>query len=349
MKKMANVHTHLKSDSYEDAKNFLDALVKIGVTDIALHGLIEMYGSLRNIATLYWKENYKGLNISAFGGFHKTDIYGNIPIINQAEKLLDMGCDGIKILEMKPTVRKAVGPNINTTEYSKMFSMLEERDVPVLMHVGDPYEFWDIEKINPDFVKRGWYYGDGSYPQREEFYKETFEMLDAHKNLRVILAHFFFLAPDIERAKQVLDTYPNVSFDLTPYRDMYLIFSEDTEKWHDFFEKYSDRIMFGTDAADNSAETEGLHNLVYYSLTKDDKEYDMPTRPGFKNKGLGLSEKTVENICYNNFMRFTGNKIKKVNTAMLNDEIERMISDFSDKEKNPLYIELLKNYKMQNK
>lgn len=345
MKGFANVHTHLKSDSYADGVNFLDTLFSVGITDVALHGLIEMFGSLRNIATLYWKSKYNKINISAFGGFHRTDIYGNIPVIDQAEKLLSMGCDGIKIIEMKPSLRKKLGPNINTDEYHKMFSMLEERDIPVLMHVGDPYDFWDIEKINPDFVKRGWYYGDGSYPEREQFYKETFEMLDAHKNLRIILAHMFFLAPDIERAAQVLDTYPNVSFDLTPYRDMYLIFSKEPEKWHDFFEKYSDRIMFGTDAADNSTETEGLHNLVYDILTKSNEEYDMPTRPGFKNRGLYLSEKTVENICYNNFMRFTGNKIKKVDTDMLGNEIEKMISDFSKSNGNPLYVQLLNEYK----
>ena len=346
MKNFANAHVHVKANDINSAKSFLDELVRIGVTHIGLHGLTEMFGTPRNLATLYWKKNYKKLDIFAFGSLHLTDIYKDIPLEAQAEKLLEMGFDGIKLIDMKPTVRKASGRGINHPCYDKMFDMLEEREIPVLMHVNDPEEFWDADKINPDFIKRGWFYGDGTYPSYQDIYNETFAVLDRHKNLNVILAHFFFLGNNLDEARRVLDTYPKVRFDLTPYRDLYLKISDAPEKWHDFFEEYSDRILFGTDGADNSTETEGLHNLVNYCLTRNTDEYEMPTKPGYKNRGIYLSKDAYQKIIFGNFQKFMGEKPKPVNEEMLKKAIIKMTDDFKKDGSFPEYVfyleELLK-------
>jgi hypothetical protein len=100
-------------------------------------------------------------------------------------------------------------------------------------------------------------------------------------------------------------------FDLTPGWEMFLGFSKDILWWHDFFEKYSDRILFGTDSNNRKAEKTNreLYALVLAALTHDASEFEMPcygTR--IKIKGLALCPETVEKICAGNYFRFLKNE-----------------------------------------
>ncbi len=104
-------------------------------------------------------------------------------------------------------------------------------------------------------------------------------MLDKHPRLNATLAHFFFLSEYRDRVEEILEKYPNVKFDLTPGWEMYIAFSKDTEGWHDFFEKYSERILFGTDSGNHKDNNAELNRLVYSAITRDSSEFPMPLFP----------------------------------------------------------------------
>ena len=250
MEGFADTHVHIKYEENDKTIAMFDEIKSKGVTDIAIQALVkfEDYGILQNIAALNYKMTYKGLKIRAFGNIDDIGPFKHVPYERQAEALLDMGCDGIKMLNQKPDTRKRFGKGINHNSYDAMFSLLEERGTPVLIHSGDPEDNWDITKVSPNAVARGWFYGDGTFLTPEEIYAEDFEMLDKHPNLNVTFAHFFFLSNKLEEAIRVFEKYPNVKFDLTPGGEMFYGFSKDIDAWHDFFEKYSDRILFGTDS-----------------------------------------------------------------------------------------------------
>ncbi len=327
MMKIADIHTHIKYTSYGKIEAFLDELYEAGASDAALLALCAMpgYGIVQNLAVLRAKEDYKKIPIRAFGSFHETDLYREIPYEKQVEALLNMGCDGIKFIHMKPDCRKLFGKGINSKDYDKALSLLEERGTPVLMHSGDPENFWDITKMTPAQIARGWYYGDGTYLSREAHYAEVFEMLAKHPRLNLTLAHFFFLGNDIEEATRVMETYPNVKFDLTPGGEMYVGFSKNIGKWREFFITYQDRILFGTDSSNNKENNCKLYELVYTALTHDESVYDMPIWPK-PVRGLHLPTDVVEKICYGNYHRFVGNSAS-VNDNLLRSCAERMLDD----------------------
>ena len=247
MNNLADIHVHIDTTDAKKVYELFDSLKDVGVTDLTILGLTK-HGIFQNLLALYYKNKYKKINISVFGSLHHNDIYSDIPYEKQVELLIDMGIDGMKFLEMKPDFRKLLPEGVNSEKYDKMFTLLEEKGLPVLMHVNDPEEFWDIQKIAPSHIERGWFYGDGTYLSRQEIYDEVFEMLKKHPKLNVVFAHFFFISNDIKRAIEILETYPNVKFDLTPGSEMFKGFSKNTDAWHDFFEKYSDRILYGTDS-----------------------------------------------------------------------------------------------------
>lgn len=329
---VADAHVHLENvevGAFEKPKKMLDEICEKGVTDVSLLAFMPFSDIVSNLRVLYWKENYKKMKIRAFGSFHEADIYKNIPYETQYKTLMDLGCDGIKFIQMKPDRRRVLGKGLNDPSYDRALWSMEERGTPVTIHSGDPESFWDKNCVKEYMIKRGWFYGDGKHLSCEEIYEEDFEMLKKHPKLNVTFAHFFFLSNKIDEARRVLETFENVRFDLTPGWEMYLGFSKKIDEWQRFFEVYSDRIMFGTDSNDNKSSNTQLHDLVLLAITHDKSEFEMPV---WKHniKGLDLSESTVQKICYDNYINFVGETPKTVNTAYMHEIAEKVFLDIQD-------------------
>lgn len=165
----------------------------------------------------------------------------------QIGTLQAIGFDGLKLIEGKPMVRKVVGLPLDGPQYAAMWAELEARGFPVVVHVADPEEFWDPECCPGWARERDWFYGDTTYPAKEDLYLEIDRVLARHPRLKLVLAHFYFLSADLARAGAFLDAHPGVCFDLTPGVEMYRNFGRDLEAARGFFLRYADRLIFGTD------------------------------------------------------------------------------------------------------
>ena len=331
-KRICDAHVHMRDFEFDKAEKFLDLLHSIGITDVAIQALC-WWNPVSNLAMLYQKANYKKMYIAAFGSIHKTDLYKDIPFETQAENLFKVGCDGLKLLGQKPKERKVLGYGINDKRFDKMFSLMEEMGKPVLIHVNDPEKFWDITQMTEHEISRGWFYGEGTgYLSKQEIYDETFQMLDKHPNLKVCLAHFFFQSNFIDEATRIMEKYPNVSFDLTPGWEMYVGFSTKIDAWHDFFEKYADRIMYGTDSNTYKGDDNALiHELVRQAITHDNTEFTAPAFGGPIIKGLDLSQSAINKICMTNYDKFVGD-ITPVNMGEVLNRAEKMLADLKNGE-----------------
>lgn len=288
----------------------------------------------QNMLGILYKALYPG-KVYAYAGFdyYMPDGVAPMDLEQQAKRFSAMGFDGIKMVELKPTVRRNLGNIwISDPAYAGMFSFLEEKQIPLLLHVGDPETFWD-DQLAPAFAKEnGWFYGNGSYPALAEFYADTERMLDAHPKLNVVLAHFFFLSNQLERAEAMLQKYPNVRFDITPGTEMYGNFSKMPERWSAFFTKYRDRILFGTDNG-------------WYSLMPIPEKIDfavnnvsvmrrfLETADSFTGydmdlKGLDLPVETLSAIYFKNFEKMAGETPKPVDLQKALAYTEDMIHIF---------------------
>jgi predicted TIM-barrel fold metal-dependent hydrolase len=165
----------------------------------------------------------------------------------QAQRLLALGFDGIKMIEGKPSMRKVTHLALSAPAYDRFYSLLESRQVPVLLHVGDPEGFWDKAYVEKWSIPKEWTYIDGTFPAREALYAEVEDVLRRFPRLKLTLAHFGFLSADPEKAAQFLDRHPSVALDVTPGTEMYDNFTLQPQAWRSFFMRYQDRILFGTD------------------------------------------------------------------------------------------------------
>jgi len=89
----------------------------------------------------------------------------------QVQEMIEVGFDGVKMMESKPTTYKMLPYRIDSDYYKEFFAYMEAEQIPLLWHVADPEEFWDPEKVSSNAREHGWFYGDETYPSREQVYK----------------------------------------------------------------------------------------------------------------------------------------------------------------------------------
>jgi len=309
MRKIADSHIHIRFTRFDQIRRMLDDLAAMDVTDACLLPL-PYRGAAENLAALYWKMHYQKINVRAFGGLHLTDRYAAVAPEVQAKALLDMGCDGFKIMSA-PDTRRFLKHGYDDMRYEKMFSLFEERGTPLNIHVADPEEFWDKGRV----------YDHPSFPSKQQLYDEIFTVLNRHPGLKISFAHFFFLSNLPDEAERIMEKYPNVCFDLTPGVEMYYNFDSRIEYWRDFFIRYKNRILFGTDSNTTESSTGSINQLlellVYRKLTE---SHDYFTQfcygKDFIVRGLDLPEEVVDRICYQNTIDFVGKEKKPVDLDM---------------------------------
>ncbi len=258
------------------------------------------------------------------------------------DTLIAMGCDGVKMIEGKPDMRKTLPiPPFDGAAYAPYWAKLEDLGLPRLFHVNDPQEFWDPVRV-PDWAReQGWFYGDGSFINNEAQYAEVLNVLRRHPRLAVIFAHFFFLSGDLERLAGYLDAFPNMHVDLTPGVEMYANFAKDPVAARDFFIQFQDRILYGTDIgakallATPEAGIEPAESHARVSLVRQFLECEGPFWPevgqGFlfgrfdsPLQGIHLPENVLEKIYRLNFEKLAGKAPRQLDRAAILAECGRL-------------------------
>lgn len=293
-------------------------------------GLIDRYASPHvNLLSLYAKSLHpRTIYVSA--GLDYTDdrvrealAAGSRParakasnrLARQAEKRLAMGADGIKMLEGKPDMRKALGVPLSDPLFDGLWEMLEHHGVPVLLHLADPEEFWD-PKLLPSWAKEwGWDYGDGSFPAKADLYTELRDIAGKHPTLKITLAHLGFLSADPGTASAFLEEYPAVLLDLGPGSEMYFRFAARPDAWRSFFDRYRGRILFGTDLyLADGGEAIVERSIELFRGLRAFLETGEHTGWG---TGLALGPATLRSVYAGTFHARMGREPKPVDRAML--------------------------------
>ena len=208
------------------------------------------YEQLQNIKALYLKREFAP-NFYAFAGLVHPQTYADKKSIakdflRQAEEYFSVGYDGIKMLEGYPSLLKVRGIALDDEIYDSYYAFMEENGYPILMHIANPKENWDISKADKFAIQAGRVY-DSSYPTKEEITEQTFSVMKKHPKLKLILAHWGFFSQEKENAERFLGEYENTMLDITPGGEQYLTMAKDWEYWLAFIKNYKERILYGTD------------------------------------------------------------------------------------------------------
>lgn len=272
-----------------------------------------------------WLKKAMSPNMFAFMSVcHKFDERDTKEVyLNQLNNGIEMGFDGLKMLDGKPDSRKRLGKSLAHENFDLMYEKCENTGFPILYHVADPEKFWSMP------LEYRWSYADGTFPTKEQAYLEIDELLKKFPNLNVTFAHFYFMSGDMDRVARFFEDHKNVKFDITPGREMFADFSKDVTAWRDFFNTYKDRIIFGSDL--NNSLDNAYHTAIYELLLKGLTDGDPFHVIDIDVKPLGLPKETLECIMYKNFVKLCGENPKPINE----DAVRKYLSAFLA-QNNPL-------------
>lgn len=320
--RVIDCHVHLRD--LASLGNLKEIRRRVGLDRINLAGIVDPRTGAGHAQGLCAKADAPGA-FYCFGGLnHAAALSGGEvrppSLAEQVGRLISAGCDGIKLIAGKPTSRRKLPVALDGDYYREFFARAEADDVPLLWHVADPEEFWDPQRAPAFAVKQGWVYGPDDVP-KEQLYREVDAVLARHPNLRVILAHFYFLSADLPRAERFLGEHPNVHLDLALGIELLFNLSRRPAEAREFFIAHQDRIFFGTDIGSPAEPDQAAARAdLLRRFLETDETFTVPGRadhllePGGSAEvhGLDLPVEALARIYRGNFESFAGAEPKKV-------------------------------------
>ncbi len=332
---------HIHYSLPTEYEQLIEALDQTGCVKGNLVAQIDPIRATETVDVLYAKYNAKG-RLYCFGAlnpvlYYKRDLMPKM-MVEHVKEIMACGCDGIKMLEGKPSERKFFPvPDFDDEVWEPYWQYVEENRIPIVWHVNDPEEFWDDKKV-PDWARRsGWFYAEGDWVNNEDQYRQINNVLDKHPNLCIIFAHFYFLSAQLDRLSKIFEKCPNVGVDITPGIELFTNMSANLKEARNFFIKYQDRIYYGTDISrrpkntdnDFSLQDSKIRGMLCHDFLLKDSVYikgDERSLLGSEDlhiNGLSLPEEVYEKILSKNFIKLVGEEPKKVNVPEVLKEIER--------------------------
>jgi len=237
-------------------------------------------------------------NIS-FVGFGEKDWLNKT--LQQLELDVQAGARGLKLYKEFGMEFRDEKNNIIHIDDSRLDAVWEkcgELNIPVLIHSADPKSFWlPVDKNNErwlELTKHPDRKRTEKDPSWDEVINEQHAMFLKHPHTKFIAAHFGWLANDLERLGNFLDSATNV------YVEFGAIISDlgrQPRAAKAFFTKYQDRILFGKDSWVPE------EYATYFRVLETEDEY-FPYHKKYhaywKMYGMGLTDEILKKIYYKN-------------------------------------------------
>ena len=217
------------------------------------------------------------------------------------------GAHGLKILkELGLVVRDKTGAlvKVDDPRLDPIWSECGRLRIPVAIHTSDPDAFFlpldgANERYDELIEHPDWsFYGD-RFPKKEELLAARNRVFARHPRTTFIALHVANHPENLDDVARVLDRYPNVVVE-TGARHAEL--GRQPRHAREFFVKYQDRILFGTDAGPEDA----MYHNWFRFLETADESFDYWHSPGqgrWTISGLDLPEKVLEKVYRRNAER----------------------------------------------
>jgi predicted TIM-barrel fold metal-dependent hydrolase len=245
---------------------------------------------------------------------------------DELERAHSVGARGLKILKILGLFAREqvkTGPliKVDDARFDLMWEAAGALKMPVAIHVSDPRAFflpidrfnerWEELHAHPD-----WSFHGEDFPDNRQLQEERRRVMQRHPRTQFVCVHVAD-SEDLAYVSECLDSHPNMHVDIAARIGE---LGRQPKTARRFFEKYQDRILFGTDAVPYGVDFpqqvfgEELYEIYYRFLETDDEYFDysparVPPQGRWRIYGLELPEEILRKVYFENAARLLGLEI----------------------------------------
>jgi predicted TIM-barrel fold metal-dependent hydrolase len=240
---------------------------------------------------------------------------------SEIEKAARAGAHGLKVLKTLGLYLRDGGPSgrlvkIDDPRFDPMWEACAALNLPVAIHIADPVAFFrPTDRFNERYEELhhhpDWSFHGRDFPSFDELLEARNRLIARHPRTTWIALHVGHHAEDLAEVAASLDRFPNMHVELGARIGE---LGRQPRAARRFFDRYQDRIMFGTDAVPHGQETpqqlfgEDLYEIYYRFLETEDEYFDyapapVPPQGRWRIYGLGLPEAVLKKVYHDNAAR----------------------------------------------
>ncbi|MGB8478057.1 MAG: amidohydrolase family protein [Acidobacteriaceae bacterium] len=234
------------------------------------------------------------------------------------------GARGLKILKtlglyLRSNTTSGMLVKIDDRRFDPMWDTCGQLKMPVAIHIADPVAFFTpTDRFNERYEELhnhpDWSFYGRDFPQFMELIEARNRMMARHPNTHFIVLHVGNYAENLQNVSENLDRFPHMTVD-TAARIGELGRQPRASQF--FFDKYQDRILFGTDASPHASDVpqqifgDRLYEIYYRFFETDDEYFDYapapkPPQGRWEISGLNLPDSILQKVYNGNAKRELG-------------------------------------------
>jgi predicted TIM-barrel fold metal-dependent hydrolase len=231
------------------------------------------------------------------------------------------GARGLKVLKTLGLYLRDGGPSgtlvkIDDPRFDPMWEACGALGLPVAIHIADPEAFFvATDRFNERYEELAnhpdWAFNTPGFPSFRELLAACDRVFARHPKTSFIALHVGHNAENLAVVSERLDKFPNMTVEIGARIGE---LGRQPRTARRFFDKYQDRILFGTDAIPYGAETpqqifnDELYQIYYRFLETEDEYFDyapapIPPQGRWRIYGLGLPEAVLRKVYQANAAR----------------------------------------------
>ena len=297
-------HNHLDAQDPDAVLKVMDECgierivnITMQIGDEAMATIRRFHSAARDrFSTIAWMD---------WTGLHNADFFAHS--VDRLEKMVEQGACGLKIWkDLGTSLRDANGEllQVDDDRMAPIFEKAAELGVPVMFHIADPDAFFlPVDERNERYEELAahpeWSF-HASHFSKEELLRQRDCVFARHPRTTFVAAHVAERSEKLSYVSELLDRYRNVLVDIGA-RCAELGRQPYTAR--DFFLKYADRILFGTDLVPE-VEMYGLH---FRFLETADEYFEYPSHASRQGRwniyGLFLPDDVLRRVYRDNAVR----------------------------------------------
>ena len=240
---------------------------------------------------------------------------------DEIERAHKAGARGLKVLKtlglyLRENVSEGRLVKIDDPRFDSMWDACGSLGMPVAIHVSDPEAFFlPTDRFNERFEELNnhpdWSFHGRDFPSNAEIMEARNRVFARHPKTQFIVLHVGNDAENLPYVSECMDLYPNMSVELGARIGE---LGRQPRMSRKFFEKYQDRIIFGTDAVPNGTDTpqqifvDQLYEIYFRFLETEDEYFDyalapVPPQGRWRIYGIGLPDEILKKVYYQNAAR----------------------------------------------